>query len=69
MASRLENEDPKAAYGVAESYAALNQPRQSLRWLERAFELGYSDFDKALDSPGFKGVRSDERFVSLVQSF
>jgi S1-C subfamily serine protease len=68
-AARLENEDPMAAYGVAESYAALDQPRQSLRWLERAFELGYSDFDDALDGQGFEDVKSDERFVNLVQTF
>jgi S1-C subfamily serine protease len=69
VASQLENEDPQTAYGVAESYAALDQPRQALRWLERAFELGYSDFDNALESPGFSEVRDDERFVDLVRSF
>jgi hypothetical protein len=68
-AIHLEDEDPQAAYGAAESYAALDQPTQSLKWLERAFELGYSDFDGALDSPGFDSVRDDERFVDLVESF
>jgi len=66
---QLEGEDPRAAYGMAESYAALDQPRQALRWLERAFELGYSDFEGALESEGFSGFRDDDRFVELVQSF
>jgi S1-C subfamily serine protease len=66
---RLDSQDPQSAYGLAESYAALDQPRQSLRWLERAFKLGYSDFDAALDSPGFSSVKDDERFVDLVRSF
>jgi S1-C subfamily serine protease len=69
VASKLEDEDPQAAYGIAESYAALDQPRQSLRWLERAFQLGYSDFDNALEGPGFESVKNDERFVDLVESF
>ncbi len=68
-ATELEDEDPQAAYGAAESYAALDQPRQALTWLERAFELGYSDFDGALDSLGFSTVRDDTRFVDLVESF
>ena len=68
-AMQLEDEDPRAAYGAAESYAALDQPGQALRWLERAFELGYSDFDGALDSAGFSGVRDDDRFIDLVESF
>ncbi len=65
----LDGEDPLAAYGVAESYAALDQPRQALRWLERAFELGYTDFDGALESDGFSGFRDDDRFTDLVRSF
>lgn len=68
-ASRLYEEDPQAAYSVAESYAALDQAGQALRWLERAFELGYCDFDGALLSDGFDEFRDDARFVELVQSF
>ena len=68
-ASRLYREDPQAAYGIAESYAALEQAGQSLRWLERAFELGYSDFENALDSDGFDGFREDARFIDLVMTF
>ena len=68
-ADRIDGEDPQVAYGVAESYAALLRPRESLRWLERAFELGYSDFDNALDSDGFAVYEEDDRFVELVQSF
>jgi hypothetical protein len=68
-ASRLYREDPQAAYGIAESYAALDQAGQSLRWLERAFELGYSDFENALNGDGFDSFRDDARFVELVQSF
>lgn len=68
-ASRLDGEDPVAAYGVAESYAALEQAGPALRWLERAFELGFSDFENALESEGFEVYREDDRFVELVQSF
>ena len=68
-ATRLDEEDPLAAYSAAESYAALHQPRQALRWLEKAFELGFSDFDGALDRSGFQGVKHDRRFVELVESF
>ncbi len=68
-ATMLDCEDPQAAYGVAESYAALDQPRQALRWLERALELGYTDFDRVLESDGFTEYRDDNRFVELVQEF
>ncbi|MFH1677133.1 MAG: serine protease [bacterium] len=68
-AERLDNEDPLVAYRTAESYAALGQSSQSLRWLERAFKLGYSDFGGALDSDGFEKFKGDERFVCLVESF
>ncbi len=68
-ASRLDEEDPSAAFGVAESYAALVRPDQALQWLERAFELGFTDFEGALDADGFEEFRDDDRFVELVQSF
>jgi hypothetical protein len=68
-ATRLDEEDPSAAYGVAESYAALERDDEALVWLERAFELGFSDFDGALDADGFENFREDDRFIELVQSF
>lgn len=68
-AQRLDDEDPATAYGLAESYAALDQPERALEWLERAFELGYTDFDGALESEGFDGFEDDSRFVELVESF
>ncbi|HDS31022.1 MAG TPA: trypsin-like serine protease [Firmicutes bacterium] len=68
-ATHLESEDPMAAFGVAESYAALAQPTQALKWLERAFRLGFTDFETALESPGFSSVRDDFRFIELVESF
>ncbi len=67
--TQLEGEDSFAAYGVAESYAALDQPRPSLRWLERAFERGYSDFNGALEADGFSAYEDDFRFIDLVESF
>ncbi len=68
-ASLLDGEDPEVAFGVAESYAGLEQPEQALEWLERAFELGYTDFDGALDSDGFTEYSEDDRFVDLVETF
>lgn len=68
-ACRLDDEDPQTAYGLAESYAALDRPDDALRWLERAFELGFTDFDGALESDGFEEYEDDFRFVDLVQSF
>lgn len=69
VANRLENNDPQAAFRAAESYAALDQTDQALKWLKRAFELGYSEFDSVLDEPGFESVRKDKRFIDLVRSF
>ncbi|MCX6644940.1 MAG: trypsin-like peptidase domain-containing protein [bacterium] len=68
-AQRLDDEDPQTAYGLAESYAALDRPDNAIHWLERAFELGYTDFDGALESDGFDGFEDDFRFVELVESF
>ncbi len=68
-AERLDDEDPMTAYGIAESYAALDRPTPALQWLERAFELGFCDFDGALESDGFDSFEDDSRFVDLVQSF
>lgn len=69
LANRLDSEDPLAAYSTAESYAALQRPRLALHWLQRAFELGFSDFDNALDGQGFESVRNDDRFIELVENF
>lgn len=68
-AMKLYDEDPVVAYALAESYGALNQKSQALRWLERAFELGYSDFDGALKSECLDKLGNDPEFRRLVDSF
>ena len=52
---------------VAECYARLGQKEESLLWLERAYEE--RDFRMTLLSVSyeFDGIRSDPRFVMLVQ--
>lgn len=54
------------AYGLARCYALLGEKEQSLKWLEKAFELGYRRLDLAQNDGALELLRSDTRYRNLV---
>lgn len=55
-----------ASYIIASNYALLGETEQALRWLEKAFKLGFRDFRQAQTNPNLKSLRNDPRYQKLV---
>jgi Flp pilus assembly protein TadD len=60
--------DPRAAYQVAQVFAAFDDQTRALAWLEKAIGLGFDDLKFAREDPTFNGLRRDPRFQQLVRT-
>lgn len=54
------------AYNIARCHAARGDKEQALRWLERAFELGYRRLDQVRNENVFRAFTSDLRFQQIT---
>lgn len=54
------------AYSLARCYALLGEKDQSLKWLQKAFELGYRRLDLSRNDAALELLRSDIRYQELV---
>lgn len=50
------------AYSLAQCYGLLGEKEQSLKWLQKAFELGYRRLDTARTDPALELLRTDNRY-------
>ena len=55
-----------AAFNIASNYALLEEKEQALRWLGKAFEMGYRNLAHAQTAPNLQLLRSDPRYRRLV---
>ena len=58
--------DPRAAYQVAQVYAAYDERERALLWLKKAIGLGFDDLRFVSEDPTFSGFHRDPRFEKLV---
>jgi len=56
----------ETAYDVARCYAALGEKEQALRWLTKAFDMGYRYLQKARSDTDFQSLHADPRFQELT---
>ena len=64
--AELRKHDPIVHYNLACSLALASKKDEALEVLEKAVELGYSDFDHLKRDNDLQNLRADPRFQSLV---
>ncbi len=55
-----------AAFQIARCHAELGEIEETLRWLARAFDLGYRDIEGAGKDDSFQKLHDDPRFREIV---
>ncbi len=64
---QLRGRDPIVHYNLACSFSLLGRVDEAIEALERAVGFGYGDFGYIQRDPDLANVRSDPRFVSLME--
>ena len=65
----LRPKDPLVHYNLACSYSLLHRADEAMEALERAFALGYRDFEFLMKDQDLDPIRGDARFNRLVERF
>ena len=61
-------DDPDGAWIIADFYALVNEREQSLDWLERMVDMGWSNYPLFPEiDPFLKNLRGEERFKQLME--
>jgi tetratricopeptide (TPR) repeat protein len=55
-----------AAYNIACCYALLGEKEQALKWLERAFDMGFRFLENAQKDTDLQSLHDDPRFQKIV---
>jgi len=55
-----------AAYNIACNYALLGEKEAAIRWLEKAFAMGFPDLPNAQTDADLESLRDDSRYRNLV---
>jgi TolB-like protein/predicted Ser/Thr protein kinase/lipoprotein NlpI len=68
LQNRLEqgDEDWGLRFEMAAIYAVQGNNDEALKWLEKAVDAGWSDYNYALRYPLFENIRNDERFKKIM---
>jgi len=53
-------------YNIATCYSLLGEKEQALNWLEKAFDTGYPNLERAQTDDNFKAFRDDARYKKIV---
>ena len=64
----LRQDDPLAWYNLACSFSLLNRIDDSIRALQRAFELGYRDLTYLRSDPDLTNLRRSPQYLQFVQT-
>ena len=56
------------AYNIASSYAALNRPREAVKWLEAAADDGFPCYAYFAIDPNLDEVRSNAKFITFMST-
>ncbi|MGB9617380.1 MAG: tetratricopeptide repeat protein, partial [Desulfomonilaceae bacterium] len=58
--------NPKSWYNLAGMYALAGSPDMAIQSLNRAIDLGYSNYRNAASDPIFESVKNDPRFRKVL---
>ena len=64
---KLRKRDPIVHYNLACSLALVGEKEKAIEILERAIELGYSDFEHLKRDSDLKSLHGDLKFQSLLK--
>jgi len=67
QAEKQDGSDPFIAMHMAGVEAMAGQVGESLLWLERALQRGYSDYDSLMTNDELAPIRADHRFTELLR--
>jgi Zn-dependent protease len=59
---------PHIAYNIACAHARAGRIDQALRWIKRAVDAGYSDFDALKNDPDLEALRDHPEFMQMQKS-
>jgi len=64
---RFMPDNPTAHYNLSCSFALMKRPKDALRTLKRAIELGYNDAAWMAQDPDLKDLRKNPEFRALLK--
>jgi tetratricopeptide (TPR) repeat protein len=62
----LDPSDSASMYNIACVYSLQNNPAAAVKWLGRAFDNDFKNFDLIGKDPDLDNIRDDPRFIELV---
>lgn len=63
----LDPSDSRSMYNIACVYSLRDDKESAVRWLERAIDNGYNDFDYMKKDPDFDNIRDYPGYVELIE--
>ena len=57
-----------ASYNIACVYALQNEEQDALKWLQRAVDNGYANWERIQTDPDLENIRSSPGFSNLLES-
>lgn len=67
-ALELDNNDPIANSSMSEYYAVENNPAEACRWLSKAIERGYNDWNYIKTHKTFNNIRNSECYKQVISN-
>jgi len=66
MAKELRPDDPKIYFNIACIYSKQNEIDNSIYWLKKSIEMGFSDFDLLVNDSDLENIRATEYYKGLT---
>jgi tetratricopeptide (TPR) repeat protein len=64
----LDPSDYTSMYNIACIYSLQNKPEPALKWLERAIDNGFSDFEHMGQDHDLDNIRENPKYIELVEN-
>jgi tetratricopeptide (TPR) repeat protein len=64
----LDPADHNSMYNIACIYSLQNKPEPALRWLERALDNGFSDFEHMKQDPDLDNIRESSEYREMIEA-
>lgn len=68
QAVELNSSDSNSMYNIACIYSLMDNPDSAIKWLERAIDCGFKDFDHMREDPDLDNIRANPEYVKLLEN-